>query len=163
MSFQESEWVIKWYSWRLWESWRPQSGPGHFWIMGIVLSWELKKWIEPSPFSCPLSLLSNTENYQTHSLFSTPNSPSSVSVVHVIDTDVYLRHSWHPHVLPVTLSRMSRASCAHVVTNTDKMSPDTRSNIPMSVFVVVWGKMPSDQCTMGNQQDTMHMFSGGFF
>ena len=45
---------------------------------------------------------------------------------------------------------VSRASCAHVVTNTDKMTSDTmRSNIPMSsVFVVVWGKMPrSKDCT----------------
>ena len=47
---------------------------------------------------------------------------------------------------------VSRASCAHVVTNTDKMTSDTmRSNIPMSsVFVVVWGKMPRSKHCQGS-------------
>ena len=141
--FQESEWVIKWYSRRRWESLRPQWLPwslldhGNGFVMGIV---EMD-WAIPS-ISCHIVRQRNTI---INSLFPsiTPEPVRGLMTVILIFT-------WG--ILDTLMCHLtvSRASCAHVVTNTDKMTSDTmRSNIPMSsVFVVVWGKMPrSKDCT----------------
>ena len=106
---------------------------GNSFVMGIVeMDWAI------SPLSCRLWLSYS----EIQSLF--PRPPSSV--VRVIDTDIYLRHSWHPHVLPVTVSRALVWSQTQI-----RWHPiPRRSNIPPSVFVVVWGKMLWSVITRGS-------------
>ena len=106
---------------------------GNSFVMGIVeMDWAI------SPLSCRLWLSYS----EIQSLF--PRPPSSV--VRVIDTDIYLRHSWHPHMLPVTVSRALVCSQTQI-----RWHPiPRRSNIPPSVFVVVWGKMLWSVITRGS-------------
>ena len=108
---------------------------GNSFVMGIV------EWIEPSPpFLVTLLSASKILQSQTHCSQVSPQWSNDG------DTDIYSRHSWHPHMLPVTMSRALVCSQTQI-----RWHPiPRRSNIPPSVFVVVWGKMLWSVITRGS-------------
>ena len=85
---------------------------GNSFVMGIVeIDWAI------SPLFLSFMWLSKCLNLNTVPILESPSS----SVVRVIDTDIYLRHSWHPSCVTC-----NNVTSPRVLTNTDKMTPDTQ-------------------------------------
>ena len=111
---------------------------GNSFVMGIVeMDWAI------SPLSCRLWL----SDSEIQSLF-----PQCGSVVRVIDTDIYLRHSWHPHVLPVTVSRALVCSQTQI-----RWHPIPRGATFHPACLLLFEARCSDQWSPGGAASVCHL------